>query len=80
MHPGKVIRYPKLAPFHEEKIHASSMGARVSSEIHGGKIDVLAGAAGCTASLMLRTAGNRQTVQICSGGDIRGESITMARS
>jgi hypothetical protein len=26
---------------------------------------------------MLRTDGNRQTVQISSKGDIRGESITM---
>jgi len=56
------------------------MGARVSSEIHGGKIDVLVGAAGFTASLMLRTNGNRQTVQISCTGDIRGESITMTRS
>jgi hypothetical protein len=56
------------------------MGARVSSEIRGGKIDVLFGAPGFTASLMLRTNGNRQTVQISSKGDIRGESITMVRS
>jgi hypothetical protein len=56
---------------------ASSMGAR---EIHGGKIDVLVGAAGFTASLILRTNGNRQTVQIGYRDDIRGESITMVRS
>jgi len=57
------------------------MGARVSSEVHGGgKIDVLVGAPGFTASLTLRTNGNRQTVQISSKDDIRGESITMVRS
>jgi hypothetical protein len=56
------------------------MGARVSSEIHGGKIDALVGAPGSTASLMLRTNENRQTVQISSRDDIRGESITMVRS
>ena len=46
----------------------------------GGKIDVLVEAPGFTASLMLRTSGNRQTVQISSKGDIRGVSITMVRS
>ncbi len=46
----------------------------------GGKIDVLVEAPGFTASLMLRTSGNRQTVQINSKGDIRGVSITMVRS
>jgi hypothetical protein len=56
------------------------MGACVSSEIHGGKIDVLGGAPGFTASLMLRTNGSRQTVQISSKDDIGGESITMVTS
>jgi hypothetical protein len=46
----------------------------------GGKIDVLVEAPRFTASLMLRTSGNRQTVQISSKGDIRGVSITMVRS
>jgi hypothetical protein len=46
----------------------------------GGKIDLLVEAPGFTASLMLRTSGNRQTVQINSKGDIRGVSITMVRS
>ncbi len=46
----------------------------------GGKIDVLVEAPGFTASLMLRTSGNRQIVQISSKGDIRGVSITMVRS
>ncbi len=46
----------------------------------GGKIDVLVEAPGFTASLMLRTNGNRQTVQISSKGDIKGVSITMVRS
>jgi hypothetical protein len=45
-----------------------------------GKIDVLVEAPGFTASLTLRTSGNRQTVQISSKGDIRGVSITMVRS
>jgi hypothetical protein len=46
----------------------------------GGKIDVLVEAPGFAASLMLRTSGNRQTVQISSKGDIRGVTITMVRS
>jgi hypothetical protein len=46
----------------------------------GGKIDVMVEAPGFTASLALRTSGNRQTVQISSKGDIRGVSITMVRS
>lgn len=46
----------------------------------GGKIDVLVEAPGFTANLMLRTSGNRQTLQISSKGDIRGVSITMVRS
>jgi len=45
----------------------------------GGKIDVLVEAPGFTASLMIRTNGNRQTVQISSKGDIRGVSITMVK-
>lgn len=46
----------------------------------GGKIDVLVEAPGFTASLTLRTSGNRQTVQISSKGDIRGVTISMVRS
>jgi hypothetical protein len=46
----------------------------------GGKIDVMVEAPGFTASLALRTSGNKQTVQISSKGDIRGVSITMVRS
>ncbi len=46
----------------------------------GGKIDVLVEAPGFTASLTLRTNGNRQTVQISSKGDIRGVTISMVRS
>ncbi|MGB9117945.1 hypothetical protein [Bradyrhizobium sp.] len=46
----------------------------------GGKIDLLVEAPGFTANLMLRTNGNRQTVQISSKGDIRAVSITMVRS
>jgi hypothetical protein len=46
----------------------------------GGKVDVLVEAPGFTANRMLRTSGNRQTVQISSKGDIRGVSITMVRS
>jgi hypothetical protein len=46
----------------------------------GGKIDVLVEAPGFAASLMLRTNGNKQTVQISSKGDIKGVSITMVRS
>jgi hypothetical protein len=45
-----------------------------------GKIDVLVEAPGFSASLMLRTIGNRQTVQISSKGDIRAVSITMVKS
>src|SRR6202049_4579932 len=46
----------------------------------GGKIDVMVEAPGFTASLTLRTSGNRQTVQISSKGDIRGVTISMVRS
>ena len=46
----------------------------------GGKIDVLVEAPGFTASLTLRTSGNRQTLQISSKGDIRGVTISMVRS
>ena len=45
----------------------------------GGKIDVLVEAPGFTANLMMRTNGNRQTVQISSKGDIRGVTITMVK-
>jgi hypothetical protein len=45
-----------------------------------GKIDVTVESPGFTASLTLRTSGNRQTVQITSKGDIRGVSITMVKS
>ena len=45
----------------------------------GGKIDVLVEAPGFTANLLMRTNGNRQTVQISSKGDIRGVSITMVK-
>jgi hypothetical protein len=45
-----------------------------------GKIDVTVESPGFTASLTLRTSGNKQTVQITSKGDIRGVSITMVKS
>jgi hypothetical protein len=45
-----------------------------------GKIDVMVEAPGFTASLVLRTSGNKQTVQISSKGDIRGVSISMVKS
>ena len=45
-----------------------------------GKIDVTVESPGFTASLSLRTSGNKQTVQISSKGDIRGVSITMVKS
>jgi hypothetical protein len=35
---------------------------------------------GFSASLTLRTNGNRQTVQISSQGDIRNVSITMVKT
>src|SRR5579872_5849446 len=46
----------------------------------GGRIDVMVEAPGFTASLTLRTSGNKQTVQISSKGDIRGVSINMVKS
>jgi hypothetical protein len=46
----------------------------------GGQIDVFVEAAGFAANLTLRTAGNRQTVQISSKGEIRGVTITMVKS
>src|SRR5579862_3885952 len=48
----------------------------VQGTASGGKIDVMVEAPGFSASLLLRTSGNRQTVQISSKGDIRGVSIT----
>jgi len=45
-----------------------------------GKIDMMVEAPGFTASLLLRTSGNKQTVQINSKGDIRGVSITLVKS
>jgi hypothetical protein len=45
-----------------------------------GKIDVKVESAAFTATLALRTTGNKQTVQINSQGDIRGVSITMVKS
>ena len=45
----------------------------------GGKIDVLVEAPGFTANLLMRTNGNRQTVQISSKGEIRGVNITMVK-
>ena len=46
----------------------------------GGKIDVAVEAVGFSASLSLHTAGNKQTIQISSKGDIRGVNITMVKS
>lgn len=45
----------------------------------GGKIDVMVESPSFTASLTLRTNGNRQTVQMSSKGDIRGVSITLVK-
>jgi hypothetical protein len=45
----------------------------------GGKIDVAVEAVGFSASLSLHTAGNKQTIQISSKGDIRGVNITMVK-
>ena len=46
----------------------------------GGRIDVMVEAPGFTASLTLRTSGNKQSVQISSKGDIRGVTINMVKS
>ena len=45
----------------------------------GGQIQVFVEAAGFAANLILRTSGNRQTVQISSKGEIRGVNITMVK-
>ena len=45
-----------------------------------GQIDVLVEAVGFTANLILRTNGNKQTVQMNSKGEIRGVSISMVKS
>jgi hypothetical protein len=45
----------------------------------GGKIEVLVEAPGFTASLLMRTNGSKQTIQISSKGDIRRVSITMVK-
>ena len=46
----------------------------------GGKIDVTVESSAFTASLTLRTSGNKQTVQITSKGEIKGVSITLVKS
>jgi len=46
----------------------------------GGRVDVVVEAPGFTASLLMRTNGNKQTVQITSKGDIRSVTITMVKS
>ena len=46
----------------------------------GGKMEVLVEAPGFTANLLMRTSGNKQTVQINSKGDIRVVAITMVKS
>ena len=46
----------------------------------GGKVDVVVEAPGFTASLLMRTNDNKQTVQISSKGDIRSVTITMVKS
>jgi hypothetical protein len=45
----------------------------------GGVIQVFVEAAGFAANLTLRAAGNKQTVQINSKGEIRGVNITMVK-
>jgi len=45
----------------------------------GGQIEVFVEASGFAASVMLRTTGNKQTVQISSKGEIRGVNITMSK-
>jgi hypothetical protein len=45
----------------------------------GGVIQVFVEAAGFAANLTLRAAGNKQTVQISSKGEIRGVNITMVK-
>jgi hypothetical protein len=45
----------------------------------GGQIEVFVEANGFAANLMLRSNGNKQTVQINSKGEIRGVNITMVR-
>jgi hypothetical protein len=61
----------------------SETNRNISGSLQGtagsGKIDVMVEAPGFTASLTLRTSGNKQTVQISSKGDIRGVSITMVK-
>jgi hypothetical protein len=52
----------------------------VQGTASSGRIDVMVEAPGFSASLLLRTSGKRQTVQISSKGDIRGVSITMVKS
>jgi hypothetical protein len=46
----------------------------------GGQITVFVEANGFAANLVVRTQGNKQTVQISSKGEIRGVNITMVKS
>jgi hypothetical protein len=62
----------------------SEASRNVFGDLHGtaggGQIEVFVEANGFAANLTLRTAGNRQTVQISSKGEIRGVNITMVKS
>lgn len=62
----------------------SEASRNVFGDLHGtaggGQIEVFVEANGFAANLTLHTAGNRQTVQISSKGEIRGVNITMVKS
>jgi hypothetical protein len=68
--------------------HVSGNWSEASRNIFGnlqgtaghGQIEVLVEAVGFAANLILRTNGNKQTVQMNSKGDIRGVSISMVKS
>ena len=75
---GRIALGPALASAKTVAVNAfSGFPAALAG---GGKIDVAVEAIGFSATLSLRTTGNKQTVQISSKGDIRGVSITMVKS
>ena len=56
-----------------------NVNGTLEGKVAPGQIDVFVQAAGFAASIVVRTAGNKQTVSISSQGEIRGVSITLTK-
>jgi hypothetical protein len=57
-----------------------NVAGNLTGTASGGKIDAFVESSSFSASVALRTNGNKQTVQISSKSDIRGVTITMTKS